>query len=272
MDHRLRMEQLANLEYVGVCAALDCGGARGIKSNFQDEFPVRFPGPKLPMSKVSPLSTAENAAPSTRWQFRLWHLFALMTYVAVVVAVARKWGIETLPVTIGLGIAWLNYSGAIWFLQRRKLQLAVLFFAWGMFLGSLLLPTHTGWEIPGWLGAWVVLCAPVDNALHHDWFQVAKLLSWVPLIDTANLSQLLLPITAIRLRIDRGKFLAAVNCVSMVAFWTLAGPTVASGYVVWSISFLLVLTAMPLNRATLMVMHVTLASQIAFWLISGDHM
>src|SRR5689334_11027900 len=84
-----------------------------------------------------------------RWQFRLWHLFALMTYTALVVAVATRWGIETLPVSIGVGITWLNFFGGLWFLQRGKLQLATLLIAWVLFLVSLFLPTHTMWGVPG---------------------------------------------------------------------------------------------------------------------------
>jgi hypothetical protein len=75
----------------------------------------------------------QPTTPPNRWQFRLWHLFAVTTYVAVVIAVARKWGIETLPVTIGVSISWLNYNGVFSFLQRGKLQLATLFMAWGLF-------------------------------------------------------------------------------------------------------------------------------------------
>jgi hypothetical protein len=222
------------------------------------------------MSHESLSPTAECASPPKRWQFRLWHLFAVTTYVAVVIAVARKWGIETLPVTIGVSISWLNYSGVFSFLQRGKLQLATLFTAWGMFLGSLFLPTHTGWEPPGWFAVWWVLISPVALVLDQHWLEFTKSLCWVPLIDAANLSQLLLPFTAIRLQMGRGKYLATVNCVSMVAVWAIAGPTAASGYILWSISFLLALTAMPLNRKTLLIMYLILASQITYWLIVGE--
>ena len=219
------------------------------------------------MSHDSLPPTAENAFPPKRWQFRLWHLFALMTYVAVVVAMATRWGIETLPTTIGLGIAWLNYFGALSILQRGKVQLAVLFIACGMFLVSLFLPTHSQWGVEGWFAVWWVLMTPAALAYDQHWREFAKSLCWVLLIDTANLSQFLLPVTAIRLQMGRGKYLAAMNCVSMVAVWAIAGTTATSGYIVWSISFLLGLTAMPLNRVTLVVMHIILASQIAYWLI-----
>jgi hypothetical protein len=222
------------------------------------------------MSHESLLLTAEIASPPNRWQFRLWHLFAVTTYVGIVIAVARRWGIETLPATIGLGIAWLNYRGALWFLQRGKLQLVVLCIAWGMFLGSLFLPTHTYWEPEGWRAAWMVLYLPVDLAWRQEWLELIEFLCWAPLIDAANLSQLLLPVTAIRLQMKRGKYLAAVNCVSMVAVWALAGPTAASGYILWSISFLLGLTAMPLNRATLLSMHIALVVQLVVqWTIGS---
>jgi hypothetical protein len=222
----------------------------------------------MPTETLPP--TQKSASPPPPWQFRLWHLFALMTYVAVVVAVARKWGIETLPMTIGLGIAWLNYSGALWFLQRGKLQLAVLFIAWGLFLGSLFLPTHTQWAPEGWLAAWWVLYLPVEVVKQQSWEEIPKFLCWVPVIDAANLSQLLLPLTAIRLQMNRGKYLVAVDCVSMVAVWMFADQTAASGYILWCISFLLALTAMPLNRTTLLLMHLNLAGQFAFqWMVGN---
>lgn len=210
---------------------------------------------------------SESPVVTPRWQFRLRHLFALMTYVAVVVAVATRWGIETLPTTIGLGIAWLNYLGILLFLQRGKLQLVVLFIAWGMFLVSMFLPTHTTWGVPGWFGVYWALTTPITAACQKNWRVLLSVLWYAPVIDVANLSQLLLPVTATRLRMGRGKYLAAVNCISMVAVWAIAGPTAASGYIVWSISFLLGLTAMPLTRVTLVVMHIILASQIAYWLI-----
>jgi hypothetical protein len=224
------------------------------------------------MSHESLPPTAESASPPKRWQFRLWHLFAVTTYVAVVIAMARRWGIETLPVTIGIGIAWLNFAGALSFLQQGKLQLAILFVAWGMFLGSLFLPTHTEWGVPGYAAAWFVLGAPLDICRRPNWLlQLTKYLCWALFIDVANVLQLLLPVTAVRLLIGRGKYLAAVNCVSMVAVWAIAGPTAASGYILWCASFLLTLAAMPLNRATLVVMHIALATQIAYWLITGEH-
>jgi len=221
------------------------------------------------MSRDSLQPKTEAPSPPRRWQFRLWHLFALMTYVAVVVAVAQWRGIATLAMSLGLGIAWLNFFGTLSFLQRGKLQLATLFIAWGMFLGSLFLPTHTELAPQGWEAAWFVLCAPVNGVREQEWWGLASFLCWGSFIDAANLSQLLLPVTAVRLYLGRGQYLGMVNCVSMVAVWAFAGPTAASGYILWCASFLLALTAMPLNRATLVVMHLTLAGQVAYWLISG---
>jgi hypothetical protein len=168
--------------------------------------------------------SAESASPPKRWQFRLWHLFALMSYVAVVAGVARWWGIETLAVSFGLGVAWLNYWGGLSFFQRGKPQLATLGIAWGMFLVSLFLPVDTNWSPEGYVAAWFVLTAPVNLAWRQDWLELFKVLCWVPLIDVANFLQLMLPVTAVRLQMGRGKYVAAVHCVSMVAVWTIADP------------------------------------------------
>lgn len=211
------------------------------------------------MPTDSPSPTEESASQPNHWQFRLWHLFAVMSYVAVVAGVARWWGIETLAVSLGLGIAWLNYCGWLSYFQRGKPQLATLGIAWGMFLTSLFLPVDTFWAPQGYVAAWFVLSAPVDLVWRQRWLELIKVLCWIPLIDAANLLQFLLPVTAVRLQWGRGKYLVAVHCVSMVAVWILANAQSASGYILWCASFLVTLIAFPLSRPTLIAMHFALA-------------
>jgi len=188
-----------------------------------------------------------------------------MTYAAVVAAAVKWWGTPSLATTLGVGVMWLNFSGALSILQKGKMQLVMLLVAWVMFLGSMFLPTHTMWGSAGWEAAWSTLTFPV-----RAWEPSAEyfeFLIWVLVIDLANVAQLLLPLTAIRLQRKQGKNLAFALCASMPAVWAFAGPTAASGYILWCASFLLALTAIPLNRVTLVTMHVVLASQYTFWLI-----
>lgn len=91
------------------------------------------------------------------WQFRLWHLFAMTTYVAVVMAAVMWWGTQTLPITVGAGLMWLNYSGVFTRLQTGRIQAALLLAAWIAFIVSMFLPCETQWGAPGWMGAWMYL-------------------------------------------------------------------------------------------------------------------
>ena len=94
-------------------------------------------------------ATAENAPPPQRWQFRLWHMFALTTYVAVILGIATWQGPPTLMVTLGLGVAILSHLGAFERLQQGRTQLILVGVAWVTYLVSLCTPCTTGISFSG---------------------------------------------------------------------------------------------------------------------------
>ena len=217
------------------------------------------------MASEQTTSNATTASPAIPWQFRLWHLFALTTYVAVVMAVMMWLGARTLPITVGVGLMWLNYSGVFAWLQTGRIQAALLLTAWISFIVSMFLPCTTQLDAPGWVGAWVYLVMIPGGMIELE-FQLALIV--VLTVDLANLLQALLPLHVWRLSKGKGHWLRRTSCVSMVGVWAIADNSAASGYCVWCASFLLALVALPLKLKTLLAMAALLLLELGIVLLS----
>lgn len=189
-----------------------------------------------------------------RWQFGIRHLLGLMTYVAVMLGVATWLGPQTLMVTCGLGLALLSHLGAFKRLQSGRTQYGLVGLAWVTFLVSLFTPCTTGsFQIYGWQAAWIYLTGPVTAFFQFDSGFEFFGWPWLIGIDTANVVQTILPLLIWRLGRERGKVFSTICCLVMVAPWTTL--VMATGlyvaYYIWCASFMLVVIAVPVNRATL---------------------
>ena len=199
----------------------------------------------------------QPTAPLNRWQFRLWHLFALMTYVAVVLGIASWQGPQTLMVTLGLGLALFSHLGAFERLQKGRTQLIVVGVAWVTYLISLCTPCGTGtFTVFGWQAAWTYLAGPFAEPFLTEAFFHPRLQAWPWLlsVDLANVLQAALPLLLWRLSRGRGHVLAMVSCLAMVGPWTtlVMATWLYVAYYIWCVSFMLLVIAVPVNRLTLL--------------------
>ena len=194
------------------------------------------------------------APPGSSWQFKLQHLFGLMTIAAVAAALAAGRGSGTLLTSAGFLIAWLNLCGAFRGVQTGRWRDAILWLAWGLFLLSFTLPSLTVFgPVLGYGAAWFALVAPFEHVMKGDVLRPG-LICYLA-IDMANGLTVLLPLLLWRLRRGRGKWLSATLAISMVAPWFVCwDPHMLAGYYVWCASFLLVLAAITIGPRTLVAM------------------
>jgi hypothetical protein len=188
---------------------------------------------------------------TARWQFTLWHIFVVTTGVGIAAAVARAFGLGTLAISMGLLVALLNWLGAFQVLQTGRRQSTVLVFAWLTFLVSLALPAlEVFGPISGAEAAWAALVMPWEVITGHG--PPAKGLLVFLAADTANLMMVLLPLGIWRLARGRGGVFCTILCLSMVAAWGMGwNSRMLVGYYVWSASFMIALTAIPIRPWTL---------------------
>jgi hypothetical protein len=227
------------------------------------------------MTADTPTSALKTASPPQHWQFRLWHLFGLMTYVAVMLGVATWQGPPTLMVTLGLGVAILSHLGAFERLQQGRTQLVLVGIAWVTYLVSLCTPCTTGtFTVFGWQAAWTYLAGPFAAlfSLERNFDIQLHAWPWVTSVDLANVLQAALPLLMWRLSRNRGKVLSVLICLAIVGPWTTL--VMANGlfvaYYIWCISFMLVVMAVPVNRWTLLSMAGLSALQIAIFKTYSD--
>ena len=200
-----------------------------------------------------------SAERSRGWQFSLWELFALMTFVALATALAVAYGPGTLLNSFGLMLAWLNMRGAFQGLQQGGRQRAILGLAWVMFLGSLALPAIKIFgPVSGVSAAWFALMLPVESLWKH------KLFRGLPIYVAINIASglmFLLPLIIWRLGRGKGLWLSSALCAAMPVSWSFAwNPNdLLVGYYVWSISFWLALVGIPVRPRLLIVMVVMAA-------------
>jgi hypothetical protein len=214
----------------------------------------------------APLPRKATAPP--RWQFGLAHLFGLTTLSAIAAALVAAFGLGSLPISIGVSLAGVNYAGLLRPLQSGRPQAALLWLAWATFLISLALPSlHVFGPVAGWEAGWAVLAMPVEAVRKGDLLHVQLL--WFLMLDLANLLAVLLPLLVWRLRRSGGRWYAAVLCVVTISPWSVGWDTpMLPGYYVWCLSFLLALAALPIGRKTLAAMFASLLlhAAAAVWL------
>jgi hypothetical protein len=230
------------------------------------------PASKRTMSKDFLDPKSETPSPPKRWQFRLWHLFALTTYAAVVLGIATWQGPPTLMVTLGLGLALLSHLKAFEPLQRGRAQFALIGVAWVTYLVSFCTPCTTGtFTVFGWQAAWMYLGAPVAALFEKDSSFDTLAWPWVVSVDLSNLLQAVLPLHLWRLRLGRGRVLATLSCLAMVAPWVtlIVATDLFVAYYLWCISFMLLVIAVPVSRGTLIGMTGLAALHFAIFKLFG---
>jgi hypothetical protein len=178
-----------------------------------------------------------------RWQFKLWHIFALMTYAAIATALVRLRGPGTLVASSGVLIAALSWLGAFEPLQSGRAQQVVLGLAWLAFVLSLALPSiQVFGPVLGAHAAWASLLAPLNVFQAPDPHGEA-LVFYLP-TNMANLTMSALPLVMWRVAHGKGQVLCAVLAVTMVWPWCLGwNSRMLIGYYVWCASFMAVLLA-----------------------------
>lgn len=209
------------------------------------------------MSNDSLPPIAESASPPKRWQFRLCHLFALMTYVAFALGITTWQGPSTLMVSLGLGVALFSHLGAFERLQQGRTQLILVGVAWVTYLVSLCAPCAVGVvTLFGWEAAWSYLWEPVSAIFTQQATLRPFTWPWLWSINLANVLQLTLPLLIWRLSRGRGEVLFVFICLAMVGPWTtlIIAPGLYVAYYIWCISFMLLVMAVQVNRATLIAM------------------
>ena len=196
------------------------------------------------------------------WQFRLWHIFALTTFVAVAAALVRVCGPRLLMPLTGLLLARLNYGGLFRIFQTRW-RVYVWPCAWLAFLISLGLPSiRVFGPVLGIYAAWIALTAPFNmitrlspDHLAYDWTWATQS-SYYLTITLANLLMLLLPVVHYRISCGRGQTLSTALCISMVMPWSTFIPAgdALPGYYLWCGSFALALVSLSVTWQTLVAM------------------
>jgi hypothetical protein len=198
------------------------------------------------------------------WQFRLWHLFAAMSYVALCAAFARYRGWGTLLTTLGLGVAILNFVGCFAPLQTGRRQRLLLWLAWCAFLVSLCLPSvRVLSTVYGWEAAWVVLVGPWERILRGEFDPRATI--WIA-DSLANLLLVSVPFLVWRFSRNGGRWYAAALIAAMPAPWLTVWRDdpmgLYAGFYVWCASFYGALLALPLRRGTLAAMWLSALAMI----------
>jgi hypothetical protein len=212
-----------------------------------------------------PQGAACTARPARAWQFRLQHLFELLTGAAIVSGLATAFGLGSLPLSIGGLMAWLSYRGLFSFVQHGRRQEVVLGLAWITFVTSLALSSFKMFgPVQGIFAAWFALSGPFMQISRGE-LQLHGLFVLL-LIDMANVLIALLPIFVWLHRRGRGQWWPSVLCAAMVPAWCCGwGSQMLSGYYVWSASFAIVLIAFPPSARTLGAMLIV-AIATAFYL------
>ncbi|MGI8979204.1 MAG: hypothetical protein ACR2FY_08260 [Pirellulaceae bacterium] len=220
--------------------------------------------------QVDPKPEPIPAAAGGKLQFGIRHLLGLMTYVGVVLGIATWQGPQTLVATLGLGLAWLSHWGAFQRLQAGRTQLILIGLAWVTYLVSLFVPCY---GVLGLQAAYVYISLPVESILSTDGARIAPYaVPWVISIDLSNVFQLLLPLHFWRLSVGRGQVLSMISCLAMVGPWVtlVLEPGLEVGYYLWCASFMLLLIAVRVNRATLIGMVVLAVLLIAIFRFYPD--
>jgi hypothetical protein len=212
------------------------------------------------MSKADNLPQSTNsAAPavvptSGRLQFGIRHLLGLMTYVAVMLGIATWLGPPTLMTTFGLGLALLSHFGAFERLQSGRTQLVLVGVAWVIYIVSLCTPCTTGpFTIFGFQAAWMYLVIPVQALFQTDTSVEPYGWPWIVCVDTSNVLQAILPLLMWRLSRKRGQVFSTMSCLGMMGPWTtlVMATDLYVAYYIWCLSFMLLVIAVRVNRATL---------------------
>ena len=184
------------------------------------------------------------------WQFRLSHLFELMTLSALAAAIAGACGLGTLLLFAGGALAWANWRGGLQPLQSGQWQMILLGLAWNLFLISLILPSvHVFGPVAGWGAAWWALISTLDAIRKGEFAEPALLLHLG--INLANLLMALMPAMMWRIRHGRGQWMSAALCVAMVVPWCVGVSTpMLPGYYVWCAAFYLAPCALPIRAGS----------------------
>jgi hypothetical protein len=203
---------------------------------------------------VTPDVPREEARVETRgWQFSLLEAFWFLTAAGGAAALVRGKGWGAVVVVVGLFVAWLNVRGRFAEVQAGKRRAKLFWGAWGLLGASLFLPAMRGCNnstLKGWETAHLCAAAEVgavekfvvqgERPPREELGRAVGELSWITLLNLANLLAVLSPVWLWRLRREKGQWLGAALAVAAVAVWIvpLKDPHVLVGCYVWCAGFL----------------------------------
>lgn len=224
------------------------------------------------------LGCCHRSEPSAdRFQFSLRELLALTTFAAIAAAVAAVKGPGVFVSAAGLGICYLNHRGALARWQQGKRPWLWLGVAYLLFVVSF--AAHavdieyfvegakaSGFiELRGWEAAWYNLLTAVDewSKRSASWRWGIGIL-WTSLLNLANLLLILSPFWAWRLSTGHGSSYGTLAAVSAAAVWCGAVCFQAhSGYYLWALANLTLLSAWRVRRTALIGMALTVGFFLA---------
>jgi hypothetical protein len=215
-----------------------------------------------PAEEVEEESWASGAVTAARFQFRLSHLFLATFLVASITFIAIIFGPGSLPLSIGITLAWLNVRGLLGWFQQRHTRARVCYVAWFLIATSLALPSVKGCNqkpVKGWQAAQMAVMAEgaaleklATNPDRIDG-ESCVFVVYFMLINLANLLALMSPLLLYRLQKGKGRLMGNTLAFASVAVWMLPWGDPEGyfiGYYVWSGGLTLLLHTMRLGWRT----------------------
>jgi hypothetical protein len=230
-------------------------------------------------SKLSPDAKRSCEHKHAALQFSLFSLFELTTVAAIAAALVAGKGWGTLVLSTGMTLAWFNVRGSFAGWQTPRPQCWLFGAAGVLFVVSLCLPALVVFgDVYGWAAAFTIAneewkgitdWLAVDNrSLTED---ISRILAfvWITLMNGANLSMLLSPLTLLRLRRGKGEWLANGQAITSVAAWFVLFDSndFLVGSYVWCASMMLPLIARRMTWCVFIAMFATaLIFCVVIWL------
>lgn len=187
-------------------------------------------------------------------QFNLRTLFALTTWIAMLLAIAASSLSAWFMAALGFSTTAVNCAGKLSPIQTWRGRRGAMLLAWLLLLASLMMPAVRGCgddAVPGYRAAAVAALyqvrPPVDQPA-ETW--VAAYLEFT-LLNLANLLLILSPLLIMRVERGRGQILAALLSCGATAMWCMPvgerPGSLLAGYYVWSLAPLCLLASIRLR-------------------------
>ncbi|HEX5447457.1 MAG TPA: hypothetical protein VFW87_26820, partial [Pirellulales bacterium] len=172
--------------------------------------------------------------------FNLRTLFALIGWIALLMAIAVSSLSAWLMTALGFSVTAANCAGKLTALQSSRGQYRAVLLAWLLLLISLMMPAVRGCgdeAVPGYRAAAVTMLYQVQPPVH----QPAQV--WLPaylefsLLNLANLLVIFSPLLIHRMRRGKGRVYGVLLAAGAAAMWCMPigerPGSLLSGYYVW---------------------------------------